>query len=1043
MKRVAGVRGVTALVALLLTSLAGSASAQGGALITGRVTNEAGNPLANANVFVQALNIGAQTGANGTYSISVPASRVNGEQTTLSARFIGFVRQNQQIRLTPGTQSVNFTLRADPFRLEEVITTGVASATSSRVVPFSVAKVSEEQLRQVPSSSPVAALAGKVSGVKVALGNGNPGSPPSIRLRGSTSLGIGTSAPLVLVDGVITRQSIADFDANDIASIEVLKGAAAASFYGSDAANGVINITTKRGKDLEEGKLDFQVRSEYGNSSIANFVPLNTSHNFQLNADGSFKLSPTGARIPEPDGFIDNPYPSSSPFRNQLKTWLTDGKFYSTNVQMGLRRGMTNFNTSFTTDHNQGILPMTAGQFRQNLRLNVDQGITDKVDFSTSLTYGINKNDYPLTPTSSQEGVFFALLQAPPDLDLRNPNGNDTIPFFRKLPTNNSPSARGNPLYELANNDYNSRRERLLGSFSGRYRPFSWLRLEGSYGTDRLNRRDRDYDFRGYLTANGSPGQGALEVYNLNTVAENKQLNATATKLFPFSVLSTTRLAYVIETVNNTDNRTGATRLNITQVPDLGAADPNEVTVTSNTEEANTINYQASQNFTIKDRYIVDAQVRRDGSSLFGPEARYATFYRVAGAYVISEDFRIPGIQELRIRAARGTAGLRPSFTDQYETFTIGSGLILSPNQLGNKALRPAIQTENEFGMNVGFLDRVSFELVQANRKTDGAFINVTLSAAAGGFTSRVENAADVEARTTEASLQVNVIERPNLSYSIGLTGDRTRQKITRLNRPPFLISDDLVGQGQGVFYYKEGEPLGIIYGQKWVRSFEELKRNPANSAAVESDYVVNPMGFLVLKANRGKPNEAPIAYVEGNANGTTTTKFAIGDVNPDYSFGFSNNVRMGGLGLYALFDGQQGGKIYNFTKQWMFQDLRHGDEDQSAKPADQKIAEGFYSNGLYNGLQASDHFVEDGSYVKLRELSLSYDVAGNMLQRTGLNRYARSMKVALIGRNLKTWTNYTGFDPEVTAGNDFNFRIDGFRYPQFRTITGQVTLGF
>ena len=424
MKRVAGVRRAAATVALLLAGAAGTAVAQSGAVITGKVTNEQGAPVANANVFIPSLGLGAYTSASGTYSIAVPASRTTGQQTTLSARSIGFIRQNRQISLGVGSQSQDFTLKIDPYRLSEVVVTGMANATSTTLVPFSVASVTEAQLKQVPATSPVAALAGKVSGARISLGTGNPGGTPTIRLRGSTNLGIGTSSPLIIVDGVITKNTIADIDANDIETIEVLKGAAAASFYGSDAANGVVNITTKRGKDLDDNKLDIQVRSEYGKSDIAHYVPLNTSHNYQLNPDGSIALNSSGQRIVEADRIADNPYPSTGPlaFRNQLQTWLTDGNFYSTNIQMGLRRGNTNFNSSFTSDHNQGILPFLSGQFRQNLRLNVDQGLSDKADFSASVTYGVNNNDYD--PNNS--AGFFALLQAPPDLDLAHPNPADT-----------------------------------------------------------------------------------------------------------------------------------------------------------------------------------------------------------------------------------------------------------------------------------------------------------------------------------------------------------------------------------------------------------------------------------------------------------------------------------------------------------------------------------------------------------------------------------------------------------------------------------------
>jgi hypothetical protein len=237
------------------------------------------------------------------------------------------------------------------------------------------------------------------------------------------------------------------------------------------------------------------------------------------------------------------------------------------------------------------------------------------------------------------------------------------------------------------------------------------------------------------------------------------------------------------------------------------------------------------------------------------------------------------------------------------------------------------------------------------------------------------------------------------------------------------------------MFYYKEGEPLGIMYGTQWVRTFAQLKENPANASAVESDYSVNPLGYLIKTSVPG----TLIAFVDADGQ----NQHVIGNVNPQFTWGLSNNLQWKGFSVYALFDGQHGGDIYNFTKQWMFQDLRSGDMDMTGKSADQKVPFAVFTQSLYNGLVASDYFVENGSFVKLRELSVSYTLGGRALQVAGLNRLARGVKLALIGRNLYTWTKYTGFDPDVTAGGDFNFRVDGFRYPNFRTLTGQVELTF
>jgi hypothetical protein len=202
----------------------------------------------------------------------------------------------------------------------------------------------------------------------------------------------------------------------------------------------------------------------------------------------------------------------------------------------------------------------------------------------------------------------------------------------------------------------------------------------------------------------------------------------------------------------------------------------------------------------------------------------------------------------------------------------------------------------------------------------------------------------------------------------------------------------------------------------------------------VESDFSVNRLGYLIKTSAPG----TLIKYV--NAEGD---QHVIGNVNPDFNWGLANNFRVGSFNVYALFDGQHGGNVYNFTKQWMTQDKRMGDADMSGVPQAEKVPLTVFTGSLYNGLNASDFFVEDGSYVKLRELSVSYTLGADAMRIAGINKFANGVKVALIGRNLKTWTKYTGFDPDVTGGGDFNFRVDGFRYPNFRTITGQVELTF
>ncbi|HEY5023016.1 MAG TPA: SusC/RagA family TonB-linked outer membrane protein [Gemmatimonadaceae bacterium] len=1022
------------LLALTL-GLFGAREASAQVVISGKVTNEQGAPIPGANVTIPTLDVRTQADASGDYRVTIPANRANGQTVNIAGRYIGFNQQQRTVTLTPGSQTVNFTLVSDPFNLAEVVVTGVAAGMEQRKLPFTVAHVSEEQVSKVPASSPVTALAGKVAGVRISLGTGNPGSEPAIRLRGSTNLAIGGSAPLIIVDGIETRSSISDIDGNDIASIEVLKGATASSYYGSNGANGVINITTKRGKNLPEGNVQVISRNEFGQSSIQHMISLNTSTPYQLLPDGNIFLNSGGSRVTVSQ-FMDQPYPTSGPnaWRNQLQEWMQDGAYYSSNAQVGLRRGNTNFGSSFTTDHSAGVIPLRKGQYRQNARVNVDQGIGEKLDMSLSMTYAAVKNDTHTTNTGTPDD-WFAFLQAPPDANLATPwfepTGRDTTLYWRDLP--NDPSARGNPLYTLAYEKYALQRDRFLGSASARYRAFSWLNFDANYGTDKLSAHETTYDFKGYQSISGQPGNGFLARNSTIDDAYNGQVSATATGRFFDAINSTTRVASIYEQRRQNYFQASDTKLNVQNVPDFDAADPAQVTVTSDDQLERNINYLGSETLDIKDRYIVDGMWRRDGSSLFGSNNRWKNFYRISGAWRVSEDIHIPGVQELKLRAGRGTAGLRPNFADQYETYSVSGGSI-SKSQVGNKDLRPAVATEDEFGINLAFMNRFNLELVQANRLTNGAFLAVPLSLAqSGGFTNQVQNAADVSAKTTELSLQTDVFTRPDMSYSFTLTGDHTSQRIDHLDRAPFRVPG--LGQGQDMFYYKEGEPLGIMYGVKWVRSFAQLQQNPANASAVATDYTVNPLGYLVKVATPG----ALIQFVDA----TGANQFVIGDVNPKFNWGMANNFRWKNFSVYALIDGQHGGQIYNFTKQWMFQDLRSGDMDMAGKATADKVPFSVYTQSLYNGLVASDYFVESGSYVKMRELSVSYNLGARAMQFGGLNRFANGVKIALIGRNLYTWTKYTGFDPDVTAGGDFNFRVDGFRYPNFRTITGQVELTF
>src|SRR5881398_736693 len=304
------------------------------------------------------------------------------------------------------------------------------------------------------------------------------------------------------------------------------------------------------------------------------------------------------------------------------------------------------------------------------------------------------------------------------------------------------------------------------------------------------------------------------------------------------------------------------------------------------------------------------------------------------------------------------------------------------------------------------------------------------------------------------------LVDRPELSWRVNVAADRTRQKITQLNTPPFLVGPDYVGNNDVTQHFKiaAGETFGVIYGTKIVRSLAELYADPAKQALSGANQhwspdsvIINEDGFLVRKDLYHTIGERYIPYVD--PTGSSVVKIA--DVNPDFNASFTTNLRYKNFSLYALVDWVQGGSIYNGTRQWPFFEFRDRVYDQSSKPVATGCtgsAAACYSTGkkptdyyqaIYNGINPIDFFVEPGTYVKVKELNVSYSFDRNTLDKLGLG--LNNLRLGVIGRNLFTFTKYSGYDPEVAglSGDPYSFRFDGFSYPNFRTFTGFAEINF
>ncbi|MEO8451438.1 MAG: SusC/RagA family TonB-linked outer membrane protein [Gemmatimonadota bacterium] len=1048
----------TGAAVLFLAGGARALSAQQ-ATITGKVTDQEGRPLGGANVVIKELSNGGSATTLGVYTIVVGAEKVKGQTVTLTARFLGKAPSTKTVTLTAGSQTVDFALRDDPLRLEELVVTGVSEATSTKKLAFAVGRVSADQLQEVPGTTALGALAGKVSGVRLVEATGEPGAAPQLKLRGATSIS-GRQDPLIIVDGVITRATLADIASEDIERVEVIKGAAASSLYGSDAANGVVQIFTKRGANLADGKLLVTTRHEVGSSTVSKRIPNANAHAFEVcpqagancTAAGDFARDDDGNRISEPDGIADNAYPVFYDHQSEI---LKPGLFYTNYLSVGQRRGTTNFNASFQNTKTEGVIFNLKGYGRQNFRVNVDQQLSPKLDASFSTFYGRSDNNQV---AQGPGAPFFAITFVEPNINLFAKN-DDSTPYRAFIPDRISNAA--NPLYELANRKIDTERSRYTGAAKARWRIMDWLTAEGNFNYDQERSDFSDLIPFGFLSAVGGRTDGRLQQTSFSGRTYNTGATLSAIKSF-WGITNTTKVSYIYEDQISHKLDVIGNTLTVKQVPELAAADPSALVDSSSNVTIRNRNVFAITTFDIKDRYILDGLIRRDQSSLFGPENRSATYFRLSGAWRANEDLKIHGIDELRFRASYGTAGLRPGFEYQYESLTTGGGSF-TKDILGNPKLKPAHSAELEVGANLELGGgKFTLEYTFSRKETKDQIQLVNLPSVVG-FTRQWQNVGALTSRTHEVALGIQVINSKDMALQLNITGDRTRQRITDYPLPLRLFGGG--SQAPETFLLKTGVELGAMYGNRLIRNIDELYDDPikkAQSGAGQTwsrdSVVVNEEGFVVRRnAWRHQCNaqvttdcEKVLFYVSP----TGETVVPIGNANPDFNLSFNPTFNYKRFAINGLLDWSQGGNIYNGTRQWPFFENRDRVYDQRGKPEEEKKSQVYY-NVFYNGLNPIDYFVEPGTYVKIKEIAVHYTFNRDQLKKIGLGRL-ENLRIGGIGRNLFTFTKYSGYDPEVAspfapssgadgnqASDPFQVRFDWFSYPHLRTFTALVEIAF
>ena len=1021
---------VACALALWAVPLAAQQQETQRATINGTVTSrDSGEPMAGVQVFLSGTSFGAITQANGRYVIAnVPPGTY-----TVIAQSIGYAdgrRENVRAN-TAEPAVVNFEMATTALRLEQVVVTGTIDPTSGVKVPFTVGKVSADEL-PVPAIAPVQSLQGKISGVTVVRGSGQPGDQPDVLLRGFHSI-YRNNSPLFVVDGVIVGSTMGDIDAQDIESVEVVKGAAAASMYGSRAGAGVINITTKRGRDLAENTTRITMRSEYGWNDIRIANDHITRHHHYLvdpvlgwvDADGN--AVPKEDRVVAPDQIADNPYPG--PLYDHLGLYFGNGAYLRNNLTISQNSLATNFSASFTHNEDAGIVPGNDGARLLGLRVNLDHRLRSDVLFQVSSYYSRFQNE------EFAGDPFYDLMFMPPDVDLRERDAEGELiiqpdPFV----------LQANPLYSVENSDTWSYRSRFMGSAALKYSPATWFSLEGNFAYDRSDRNSDSYTPIGYKTGINSVSTGSVGRSHNRTVAWNGGINASFLHTLGDLTLRA-RTQYLLENEQGDSRSANSSTLSVVGVPRVNVG--TNQSASSSFQEERSMGLYLIAGADYAGRYVIDGLVRRDGSSLFGPENRWHTYYRGSAAWLMNEEewFPVDALSLFKLRYSIGTAGGRPSFGDRFETWSVSGSGVPSKGTLGNKFLAPERNTEQEMGLEMALNNRYSLSLVHARTTVKDQLISVPLPALYG-YSSQWQNGGTVESRTYEAEFEAVLMNSRDVTWKAGIVADRTRSWISELNRACFRDTG---------LYYCPGVDFRTFYGYQFLRGEHDVLSGSREEWDVNDDGYLVPVGagnsFRDGVAKNlwnttldigGKQYRWGIPVLLTDSTGSIAT-VEIGDGNPKANLGFNSSLQWKGLHLYGLVNAKVGGDIYNNTRQWGYRDKTHAAYDQSEKPDELKKPVNYYLE-LYKTNNVTSEFVEEGSYVKLRELALNYTFNRDQIQRWLGGLGMESVSVGVVGRNLLTFTNYYGFDPEVGSTSN---PYDGFGYPNFRNYTLNFNVSF
>ncbi|MBA4743714.1 MAG: TonB-dependent receptor [Muricauda sp.] len=1010
--------------------------AQDGYTVTGTVTDADNVPIPGANILVPNTTRGTQTDFDGNYSIEV----FDGDSLRFS--YVGYVTQTIP---TNGQTTIDVVLSQDLNQLDEVVIVGYGTRKKSHLTG-AVSKVGGEDVAAIQATRVDDALAGKLPGVLIQNQNGSPGADPKIQIRAASSIS-GDSDPLIVVDGYPISGSLATVNPNDIESLEVLKDAASAAIYGSRGANGVILVTTKKGRT---GKASFSYNAYTSFSSkyrdnILKSGPEWAAFSREQIAAGNWDLSQIDPEFVE---YRLNAY-ENSPGAISPEDWLfQSGSMMSHDFSMSGGTEDVNYFGSIGYQNTEGII-ITEGFERLNARLNIDAKLGDK--FKTGISFNGFTSDrdilghdmrdllraYPVHPIyHTEESIAFvqaldaeaqALGLAPFDDGYRGSTYEansiyDLVPGMAAQDwhygrANNGIGGSGDagPAAKLDNT------ERWEKTFYGnvssylQYSILDGLNIKTVLGGDMTDTQFYEHRLLGY-----------------DSRARTSQTYMDQTDLKVTTVLSETTLNYAkiigkhdisaVAGVEFQTTRLVGTALDGANVPDTDIQnynlfEPADITVTERDEKRVRESVFGRIQYAYDNKYLFSASLRRDGDSRFGANNRYETFPALSlGWNVHNESFLEDSetLSLLKLRFSTGSLGTT-SFLGSYDALRLlepratiyGTGYMI-PTNIANPDLTWQTNTETNYGIDTGFFNnRLRLSVDYYTSDIEDILINQSVSEVYG-TTSIVLNSGDVRSSGMEFELNANVINNKNFNWSFNANLSTVQTEIKELGGLDELPQSIYGVSGRGpVFRNYVGGEIGEMWGLETIGEVEMIyledgTRHPNNTTG--ESYVVDQNGDGVIDNTRSVEDGGDLVK--------------IGQNTPDFYWGMAHNFSFKNFDMSMQFQGSQGGEVYNidplyYESQWSGRLVDSFDADNDGI-ADHNGE--FYTGNRYQ----TDAMIQDASYIALRNLTIGYTLDQDLINSIGMN----SVRIYAAATNLLyLWSDdYTSYNPEgvQTSGSDY-----------------------